>query len=271
MPAKWQQWMPFHIDRFKGSSSVQAMHPSARCGYLYLLTAAWQSDDCSIPTDPMELSELSALGDELWSQFGPRILRKFIPGAEGRLTNGVLRKEWEEAKRVFEARQASAERTNTDRWGVGHRTVTDHGPNRSADTRTVTSTNTLTKTNTKPKSSRVKAASEIKHSSDPRHQACKEAIFDYYRAKNGVDPDWNGREGRSLGMLLGANPNLTADGIRKLLAQRLQSEVNHAERPGIWIESLSSYRLGPLDKFGKPLSQIKPTQSIQLPKRPVLQ
>src|SRR6185312_2028456 len=115
MPAKWQQWMPFHIDRFKGSSSVQAMHPSARCGYLYLLTAAWQSDDCSIPTDPMELSELSALGDELWSQFGPRILRKFIPGAEGRLTNGVLRKEWEEAKRVFEARQASAERTNTDR------------------------------------------------------------------------------------------------------------------------------------------------------------
>ena len=48
MPAKWQQWMPFRIDAFKGSPAVQAMHPSARSGYLYLLTYAWQTDDCTI-------------------------------------------------------------------------------------------------------------------------------------------------------------------------------------------------------------------------------
>jgi hypothetical protein len=102
--------------------------------------------------------------------------------------------------------------------------------------------------------SRAKRASgEAKHSADPRHVACKAEIFAYFQGKNGTEPDWNGREGKALGMFLGANPKITAEGIHRMLDHRARSEVNHAERPGMWIETLGSYRAGPLDRFGKPL------------------
>jgi hypothetical protein len=95
----------------------------------------------------------------------------------------------------------------------------------------------------------------MKHSSDPRHVACKEAIFAYYREKNGgVDPDWSGREGRALGMFLNANPKLTEEGIRRLLKHRADSEVNHSERAGIWVGNLKSFLRGPLNQYGKPLT-----------------
>jgi hypothetical protein len=113
MPAKWQQWMPFQIDRFKASPSVRAMHPAARIGYLYLLACQWQSADCSIPSDPLTLAEMSELGDELWAAHGPRILRKFEPvNGDGTLRNAVCYGEWLEAKRIFDARRVAADRTN---------------------------------------------------------------------------------------------------------------------------------------------------------------
>jgi uncharacterized protein YdaU (DUF1376 family) len=115
MAAKWQQWMPFHIDRFRGSPDVQAMHPVARIGYLYLLASAWQTDDCSISADDLDLSSLSGLGDELWSQYKARILRKFATREDGRLFNQVLFDEWLGAKRIFEARSASARKTTETR------------------------------------------------------------------------------------------------------------------------------------------------------------
>lgn len=61
MAARWQQWMPFHIDRWKGSAHVQAMSAAARSGYLYLLTAAWQTTDCSLPAEDDELAVLAGL------------------------------------------------------------------------------------------------------------------------------------------------------------------------------------------------------------------
>jgi hypothetical protein len=147
MPAKWQQWMPFKIDAFRGSPTVQAMHPCARIGYLYLLACAWQTEDCTIPNDPFELAEISGLGDELWQIHGPRILRKFetvtarSPSGNGtvtaeRLQNAVCFQEWKEAKRVFDARQKAADRTNAARSPHGHRHGEPSGPSRSADTRT---------------------------------------------------------------------------------------------------------------------------------------
>lgn len=95
----------------------------------------------------------------------------------------------------------------------------------------------------------------MKHSADPRHVACKEAIFSYYQSKNeGDDPDWEGREGKALGMFLSANPKLTAEGMKRLLEHRAASEVNHSERPALWIPKLKSFRMGPLDKFNRPLN-----------------
>lgn len=145
MAAKWQQWFPFKIDAFRGSPSVQAMHPCARAGYIYLLGAAWQTEDCTVPNNALELAEISGLGDELWALHGPRILRKFetVEGTD-RLRNEVCYKEWGEAKRVFEARKDAADRTNSARSPKhiyvqspdGHRVALPNESLRSGDTRT---------------------------------------------------------------------------------------------------------------------------------------
>jgi hypothetical protein len=116
MPAKWQQWMPFRIDAFKGSPAVQAMHPCARIGYLYLLACAWQTEDCTVSNDALELAEQSGLGDELWAIHGPRILRKFEPlNGNGRLRNQVCFEEWERTRAAYQNRAKAADRTNTVR------------------------------------------------------------------------------------------------------------------------------------------------------------
>lgn len=139
MAERWQQWMPFHIDRWKGSAHVQAMHPCARIGYLYLLSCAWQSADCSIPMDEDELADLSGLGAALWNEHGGRILRRFT-NTDVRLTNEVLREEWLEAKRIFESRSHAARKTNAERSLDGDRTPTEQLAERSADTITGTGT-----------------------------------------------------------------------------------------------------------------------------------
>lgn len=129
---------------------MRAMHPAARAGYLYLLTCQWQSDDCSISSDALDLAEMSELGDEIWAQYGPRIIRKFDVLPDGRLRNRECFAEWQEAKRVFESRRQAANRTNTARSPHATATVTARGPLRSADTitGTVTGTETVTSTGT---------------------------------------------------------------------------------------------------------------------------
>ncbi len=107
----------------------------------------------------------------------------------------------------------------------------------------------------KPRRRVSEVSKEPKHSSDPRHMACKEQIFAYYRHFNeGKEPSWDGQEGKALGMLLGSDPKLDADTVRKCLGHRAKSEVNHAERPSLWIQKITGYRNGPLDRFNKPKS-----------------
>lgn len=118
MAEPWQKWMPLHIDRFRGSASVQAMEPACRLGYLYLLMAAWQSEDCSLPTDPLDLAELSGLGDALWAQYSARILRKF-ERENGRLVNPVLREEWTRARNIYLSDEADYQRTREARKKAG--------------------------------------------------------------------------------------------------------------------------------------------------------
>lgn len=146
MAARWQQWMPFHIDRWKGSAHVQAMSPTARSGYLYLLTSAWQTVDCSLPADDEELAVLAGLTPDEWKENGPVIRRRFSCDEEGRLFNDVLREEWSEAKHIFEARQSNARRTNSVRSSSAHYAGTADHASRSAATVTDTSTDTETTT-----------------------------------------------------------------------------------------------------------------------------
>jgi uncharacterized protein YdaU (DUF1376 family) len=119
MAAPWQQWMPFHIDRFRGSPAVQAMHPAARCGYLYLLAAMWQTEDCSLSADPLELAEASGLGDELWNQYETRIMRAMTILENGRVSNTVCYEEWQKASKKFAGTTAISESTREKRSKAG--------------------------------------------------------------------------------------------------------------------------------------------------------
>jgi hypothetical protein len=255
MPAKWQQWMPFRIDAFKGSPAVQAMHPCARIGYLYLLACAWQTDDCTLSCDPLELAEQSGLGDELWAVHGPRILRKFgWTDDRERLRNDVLFDEWKEAKRIFDARRQAADRTNSTRSPHGHRDGEVSAPSRSADTRTGTGTETGTEGQ---KPSRAKAARGKKtEAAKSRHAEFKAAILRYWESKNpGVEMPWGPAEGRNLEMWLRETPNTTLEQFVGYLRNRFKSAVTHTERPSRWIGNVTNFAGGPIDKYGKPLQE----------------
>lgn len=151
------------------------MHPCARIGYLYLLACAWQTDDCTLSCDPIELAEQSGLGDELWAVHSSRILRKFEWSDEShsRLQNDVLFDEWKEAKRVFDARRQAADRTNAVRSPHGHRDGEIGAPSRSADTQTRTDTGTETveqkPSRAKPARGKFSSESQVLYGLYPRH------------------------------------------------------------------------------------------------------
>jgi hypothetical protein len=110
----------------------------------------------------------------------------------------------------------------------------------------------------KPRKRVPEGPKEIKHSTDPRHVACKAEIFFYYRGKNDADPPWDGREGKALAMFLSSSPKLTAEGVKRILLHRADSEVNHGDRPSMWIHQLMSFVKGPVDRYGKPMGADKP-------------
>lgn len=248
MAAKWQRWMPLEIDKIRGSMFFRALPAESKVGYLFLLMAAWETEDCTIPNDPAELAILSGL-NEGWDEFGTRIMRKFTEVKAGRLRNEVLYSLWLDAQKRFIARSSGAKKMLSNREHHAQLTAASC----SADTETGTGIETVKQ---KQKPSRRKTArgdDGLKHSSDPRHVACKERIFAAYRHKNnGANPDWDGREGRALGMLLSSQPELNEESINPLLLHWARSDINHSDRPSIWIPKLSSFRMYPVDRFGKP-------------------
>lgn len=74
--------------------------------------------------DPLELAEISGLGDELWGIHGPRILRKFDLLESGRLRNAICFEDWSRARMTYEKRSSAADKTNSLRLAHGDRTVT---------------------------------------------------------------------------------------------------------------------------------------------------
>ena len=210
---RWQQWMPFHIDRWKGSPHVQAMRAAARAGFLYLLTSMWQTADCTLPTDHYDLATLAGLNADEWAEYGPIILRRFEV-INARLRNNVLFAEWSEAKRIFESRQNAAKRTNTVRTPHGDRTVTvtptERGPLRSADT--ITGTGTETTTGTKANTLAVTAlavpaspvAITLPLTAGKKHLITQADVASYAIAYPGVDIM---AELRKVPPWLDANPN----------------------------------------------------------------
>ncbi len=247
MAERWQQWMPFHIDRWRGSAHVQAMRAAARSGYLYLLAEAWQTSDCTLPLDNEELQVLSGLREDEWKEFGPRILKRFIE-VDGRLVNEVVKAEWAEAKRIFESRSASAKRTTASRSSSGGRTVTVQSPSRRADTITGTGTSTETKDKN---SCAADAAPPVRSLAEFRAEVDRHWSE---HVRPGVQAPWDRSEDKHLRELLKAMPSLTVLQFREMLDNRARSTVQHSDRPRKWLQSVSTYANGPVDQYGKPMA-----------------
>ena len=230
----------------------------ARGLYRELLDEQW--DKGFVPEELEKLAHICDCPLEVMQAEWPRLSPCFIRKRKGMLVSGFLESlRTETDTRRTKLTKAGAKggtvkaiNSNADVANAKHML---EDPKQMLSTSHIGEERRVEEIKEKQKPSRRQAASgEMKHSSDPRHVACKNEIVAYYRAKNSnEDPDWNGREGSALGMLLSANPKLTDAGMRKLLDHRARSEVNHAERPGIWLATLTSFRNGPLDRFGKPL------------------
>lgn len=93
-----------------------------------------------------------------------------------------------------------------------------------------------------------------------RHTACKAHVHAYWHHRHPAEQfaTWDGSEAKALDRLLKAKPDLTPDRFRQLLACRERSDVNHNERPRAWIERLTDYGGGPLDRFKLPAASSRP-------------
>ena len=99
-PAKWRDWYPHKIDRWRGSLAVQGMSDGAYRGYHNLLMSQWQSRDGMLPTSDKELARLSGLFSR-WKEFRDEILENFIPAGD-RIVNTVQYAEWQRARQISE-------------------------------------------------------------------------------------------------------------------------------------------------------------------------
>ena len=85
-----------------------------------------------------------------------------------------------------------------------------------------------------------------------RHAEFKAITQEYWDAKNPeIQMPWDGREGKHLEMFLRAAPEITAAQFRGFLLNRFKSDVNHGERASMWIQWVTNYAAGPMDRFGK--------------------
>jgi hypothetical protein len=249
------------------------MHPSARAGYIWLLLDSWQTDDCTIPSDTLDLAEKSGLGDELWAIHGPRILRKFDPvNGTGRLRNQVCFEKWQEAKAIYEGRHVSPEelsrkrseagkKGNQKRWATRNLSQTD----RKCDipesqiatilsqtdryTETVTSTETKTSTNTKTLPAKRKA-SQV----DERFALFKSDFDKAYEFMNHIPAPWDAKEATNLSRWLKKNPTASRAQWQNILQNRKRSPINHAAELSRWINSAFSWLEGPADEWGKKIN-----------------
>lgn len=278
----WQQWMPFHIDRWRGSLHVQGMPAAAKTGYLYLLAAQWQSVDSSLPNDDYELQILSSLTQEEWARLGTLILRRFTKRADGKLANAALATEWTETKHRWEAKQMTPDerellrfkrseagkagaRSKWQKHGkktichalaikvpeICHPEVVEIKPPNGKPMANAMANDGLTEQNsTEPIKKQIPSRAK-REASDPRHTPFRSAVEAYARFK-GVEFSWNGSEAKALADLLSATPSLTLQTFQICLNNRAKSTgTPHGERPRVWLPNILRYQQGPLNEFNR--------------------
>jgi len=240
----------FYAAEYLADENVQLLTLEQEGIYIRLLAYCWREG--SIPAEPTKLSRLCkgctrealSVVIELFESGGP----------DGRLVHSRLEDERRkhEAYRKKQAengarggRPAKANPEETHRKGLGFFGETQTEAKKRSSSAFASSTSSKSK---KQKPSRDKR--EV----DPRHVTFREFARGYWTYKNpALEMPWDGSEAKQLASLLAANPALEGDAFKELLKQRAKSQVNHAERPRVWLPKITDYAGGPLNAFNKPM------------------
>ena len=90
-----------------------------------------------------------------------------------------------------------------------------------------------------------------KTSHDPRHAIIRDAILKAHKKKFGIACEWGGSEGKALAELLKSNPSWAIEQLLLMVDNRFASDIA-PDRPRKWIAGLGGYVIAPLDRYGKP-------------------
>lgn len=246
-------YYPWRVKDFRANRKVQRMGYLARGLYRELLDEEWLEG--SLPLDLASLADICGCPTDIFEQTWPEIVPCFEE-FEGRLFNVKL-ENLRTAKDAERVKRARAGRTGAfAKIGVANaKQVLEPSKQvlASASKCHIGEERREEESKEEQKPSRRQAARDPKKHSDVRYEPCKDLVFAEYRHKNKIDPQWDGREGKALGMLLSSWPQLAVEDFRRALGHWARSEVAHSDRPGIWIPKLSSFLTTPIDRFNKPL------------------
>jgi uncharacterized protein YdaU (DUF1376 family) len=108
LPAKWQTWMPFHINEWKSDVDILALSAAAYRAHSYLLMTAWRQEDGMLPDDNTFLANHSQMFGR-WLGVRDEVLELFKRDGD-RLYSPRTIASWRRNKAVFE-RQSAGGRT----------------------------------------------------------------------------------------------------------------------------------------------------------------
>jgi DNA-binding transcriptional ArsR family regulator len=87
------------------------------------------------------------------------------------------------------------------------------------------------------------------------HKQVQIYIQTVYQRKFNTPPSWDGSEAKLLKSAIEANPTWIFTTFQRLIDNRYDSDGVNGERPRTWLSDLGKYMLGPLDKYGNPISK----------------
>jgi uncharacterized protein YdaU (DUF1376 family) len=237
-------WMPLYIGDYLAETQHLTAEESG--AYLHLLMHQWRVG--ALPVNTETRRRIARVEREAWGNTWA-ILERFFTRTEVGYTQPRLELEKLKSQQNREKFSNRGKLAAERRWAK---------PVASAEQGTSNAQAILTACSSpspSPSSSeREQKTPRVKRDVDLRHTEFRKFIGVYWSHKNpALRMPWDATEAKQLNSFLAANPTLGVDAFKELLNRRAKSEVNHAERPRVWISNITNYAGGPLNKFNKPM------------------
>lgn len=236
-------WMPLYVGDYL--SSTQHLSAEQSGAYLHLLMHSWKAGP--LPLDLEVVRRIARIEKDAWSNAWV-LLEPFFTRTENGYVQQRLDREKSISRRNREGNSARAKAAAEKRWARRELGV------RSTAQGTIQA---LLDDCPSPSPSQMKQKqkpSRDKHVADPRHVEFREIVRQYWDHRNApLEMPWDGSDAKALSRLLNANPTLDIAAFKQLLQERNKSQVNHAERPRAWLESVTNYARGALNTFNRPM------------------